>query len=202
MYAANVLRACTVVAVVHVMLGLGLARFFRGEQFKGFPLYTYWHSMLHTGIVFPVFLFYFASTATNGWDEWLQGDGSPPSDDLGAAQWVQATAPSLQPSRSLDVSPGGLEKQIQPVPCPPTFHNIMSLHGGTSSRLLRVAMDVLTRSSGLFLITTEFHISRARGLPLYLQVWSWLGGLAWFGINATWTLQVATGLWRRRRKAS
>ena len=63
-------------------------------------------------------------------------------------------------------------------------------------------MDVLTRSSGLFLITTEFHISRARGLPLYLQVWSWLGGLAWFGINATWTLQVATGLWRRRRKAS
>ena len=91
MYAANVLRACTVVAVVHVMLGLGLARFFRGEQFKGFPLYTYWHSMLHTGIVFPVFLFYFASTATNGWDEWLQGDGSPPSDDLGAAQWVQAS---------------------------------------------------------------------------------------------------------------
>merc|ERR1712194_649935 len=78
-----------------------------------------------------------------------------------------------------------------------TFHNIMSLHGGATTRLLRVFTDILTRGGGLFLIGSEFPIARSRGLPLYLQIWSWFGGLAWFGINTQWTIQVASGLLRK-----
>ena len=93
MYATNVLRACTVVTVAHVVLGLGLAKFFRGEQLKGFPLYTYWHSMINTGLVFPAFLLYLAAVSPAGW---LEGDGKVPADELGAAQWVQATNIGMQ----------------------------------------------------------------------------------------------------------
>jgi hypothetical protein len=224
-YVANVASACALVTMTHLALGLGLAKHLNGQQFKGFPLYTYYHSMIHTGLVFPAFLVFFAVTAPS---RWLEGpDGATHTDELDATQWVQASnigfqvAITLLSPREVFGSPAlllhhaitilGCVALLHPLHCAgygavftaftefgSTFHNIMSLNGGTASRLLRIATDIITRGGGLVLMASEFPISRARGLPMYLQIWTCLGGLAWFGINASWTVQVASGLWRRR----
>jgi len=227
-YVSNVLRSCGVTTVAHVVVGLGLQKLFKGQEFKGWPLYTYYHSMLHTGLVLPAFLAFFAATAAANPTRWLEGEKETLSDELGAEQWVQTTNIGFQVAitilslKKVLKSPAlMLHHVITILGCfallhrrhcagygasftaftefGSTFHNIMSLHGGTSSRLLRVVTDVITRGGGLFLIGSEFPIARARGLPMYLQIWSWLGGIMWFGINAQWTVQVAAGLLKRRK---
>jgi hypothetical protein len=80
-----------------------------------------------------------------------------------------------------------------------TFHNIMGLYNNTYTRLLRVFTDVVTRGFGIALIFHTTPISRARGLPLYLDVWAYVGGLIWFGVNAQWTVHVASGLMAGKR---
>jgi len=226
-YVANVIQSCGVTTVAHTLVGVALAKYFRGQQFKGWPLYTYWHSIVHTGLVLPAFLTFFAATVKDP-AQWLKGDGESRTDELGAEQWVQTTNIGFQVAitilslKKVLNSPALMLHHVITVlgclallhrrHCPgygasftaftefgSTFHNIMSLQGGRSTRLLRVFTDLLTRGGGLFLIGSEFPIARSRGLPIYLQVWSWLGGLAWFGINAQWTVQVATGLLRANK---
>jgi len=226
-YSSSILRSCATTTVAHVLVGLGLAKLFKGQQFKGWPLYTYWHSIFHTGFVLPLFLSFFAVTIKDP-KRWLEGDNKRQSDELGAEQWVQTTNIGFQVAitilsfRKVIKSPAlmlhhvitilGCLALLHPRHCAgygasftaftefgSTFHNIMSLEGGKTTRLLRVVTDILTRGGGLFLIGSEFPIARSRGLPLYLQVWSWLGGLAWFGINAQWTVQVCVGLLKKRK---
>ena len=54
-YVENILRSCALTTIAHTIAGLGLARLFKGQEFKGWPLYTYWHSLLHTGVFKIIF---------------------------------------------------------------------------------------------------------------------------------------------------
>ena len=74
------------------------------------------------------------------------------------------------------------------------MHNVMSLHNTSETRALRVLTDVLTRGAGVALIAWELPVAHARGLPLYQQVWTVVGGAVWFGLNMLWTKHVLFGL--------
>ena len=95
------LAACFCAMAVQLGLGLGLKRALRARpDVKGWPLWTYWHSMLHTTLVLPAVLFCGLMRAevlepTGGsFIAWLE---RPPErtwttatlSSLSAEQWVQ-----------------------------------------------------------------------------------------------------------------
>jgi hypothetical protein len=225
-YVFNILRSCCATTVTHLILGVTLDRLLKGRpELKGWPLYTYYHSMIHTGILMPAFLAYFATTVQHPM-KWLADSGES-SDQLGPEHWVQTANIGFQVAitilslKKVLASPALVFHHAVTIlgcaallhrkhcvgygtlftaftECGSTMHNIMSLWNNGTTRWMRVLSDFITRGGGLFLILSEAPIARALGLPLYLQAWSYFGGFAWFGLNGMWTTQVLSSLLRKR----
>lgn len=228
-YASNIGRSITKTTALHIVMGLILKKLFRGQVFKGWPLYTYWHSLIQTGIIFPTFLVHYAVTVKD-FQKWLTGgDKASQSSELGGAQLVQTTNIGFQVAitlLSLDkvfkdpalvahhvITIGGCASLLHRQHCPgygalftactefgSLFHHIMSLVDTTSTRWLRVFTDIVSRPGGLMLILCEAPKARERGLPASLAFWSYFGGSAWCLINLMWTKKVLAGLLRGAQK--
>ena len=82
-----------------------------------------------------------------------------------------------------------------------TMHNLMVLYNSTAMRWLRVLSDVVTRGGGMVLLVLDAPIASARGLPLYLQAWTYIGGGLWFLLNASWWQHVLRSLLRGKPRS-
>ena len=175
----------------------------------------------------PSFLAYFMVTLERPVSQWLRSAGTGDNGKLGAEQWAQTTnigfqvASTILSMRKMMQSPAliihhvvtilGCASLLHRKHCVgygamftaftetgSTFHNIMTLWNVAATRWLRVFTDVVTRGGGLLLILLSAPVDRARGLPLALQIWSYFGGVAWFGLNSMWTKQVFLSLVRKK----
>ena len=218
--------------VGHLVLGLALkAALAHTAQVKGWDLYTYWHSIVHTTIVLPSLLLHGALTSNQPFVGWLEQPWAGP--ELASEQWVQTANIGFQIAITLlsikqiigdtqlvvhhVVTIGGCLALLHGAhgagygalfTCwtefGSTMHNLMILYNSTLVRWVRVITDVATRGGGMVLLLRDAPIAAARGLPLPLQAWTYVGGGIWFSLNAFWWQHVLRSLLRGkpRTKAS
>jgi hypothetical protein len=219
-----------VFTAAHVILGLLLKAILRGKpDVKGWPLFTYYHSMIHTALFLPCILLPTLLQRTPSFVAWLE---HPRTDGMmSAEQWVQTAnigftiAITLLSMSKIIAQPKLMVHHVVTgLGCAAwlhvahgagygalftcwtefgsTMHNAMVLRNSTPLRWGRVASDVATRGGGMILLLSDAKLARARGLPIYLQLWTFVGSGLFFLINASWTWCVLKSVLRGNPKDS
>ena len=239
--------SCVAVAAGHTVLGLALKWALRSRpDLKGWPLWTYWHSIVHTALVLPCLLAYCllntklvaGQTSFVAWLEqpWTHGPGLLSAEQwcllgpgLRAEQWVQSAnvgfviSVTLLSLRKVLASPSLLLHHLVTIAgcvawlhgahgagygalftiwseLGSTMHNLMVMWNCGATRWARVVTDVVSRGGATVLLLMDAPLARARGLPLYLQVWTFAGGAMWLYLNFCWTKHVFVSLVRGKQQ--
>lgn len=203
--------------VIHIIVAKMLSYIYRNkDNINGWKYYTYVHGMLYTGITMPLSLLYVYITRKN-FKIWLLNDNKEES--IKTEQLIQINNISYQIASSLvsfnkiiktpyifahhlltifasynmldpraSIGYGTLITSI--IEIGSTFHNIMSIKNNIYTRFLRLVMDICTRPLGLYLLLKNIQVSSKNGLPMTIQLPSYLGSFTWFFINWLWFKRV------------